>query len=421
MSARPPNPRKSTNIFKLSKSPILGRLAIFNYFNSTVDALAPTTRFPRASAFLPNNLWPWVWSYLKYILTPRVAFPTYAGSSKNGVYQVGPLTDPNSIRLAIAGDWGTGTEEAWQVADLMEGTNPDFTIHLGDVYYVGNGQEVEENCLGKKVNGYDGVYWPHGKQGSFALNGNHEMLANGGPYFHVFLPTLGMTGDSEGQVASFFCLETRDWRIIAIDTGYNSVGMPVLGTIPWLSQFPLIGADCYLEPELLAWLQNVVQTKTNPKPTILLSHHHYFSAFPYEQSYPRPARQLAEFFTGQEVVWIWGHEHRLGIYDKHTTPEGLTFYGRCAGHGGMPIEMADPDVSKAPLLLYDQRTHPLNDKIEVGQNGFLIANIAGTTLTLDYRDVDNNQVLFETFTPDPVNKGRLILSSTDPGILSKAS
>jgi hypothetical protein len=27
---------------------------------------------------------------------------------------------------------------------------PDFTIHLGDVYYVGDGNEVRENFLGKK-------------------------------------------------------------------------------------------------------------------------------------------------------------------------------------------------------------------------------------------------------------------------------
>jgi hypothetical protein len=51
-----------------------------------------------------------------------------------GIY---PIDD--RAKISIAGDWGTGTDEARIVAATMEKSDPDFTIHLGDVYYVGDG------------------------------------------------------------------------------------------------------------------------------------------------------------------------------------------------------------------------------------------------------------------------------------------
>ena len=46
-----------------------------------------------------------------------------------------PIDD--RVKISIAGDWGTGTDEARIVAAAMENSDPDFTIHLGDVYYAG--------------------------------------------------------------------------------------------------------------------------------------------------------------------------------------------------------------------------------------------------------------------------------------------
>jgi len=207
----------------------VGRWAITNHFKRMATALAPTTAHPKLIAFLPQNLWPWVWDYLKFSFTFRTSFRTYQHKAKNGVYAIQPNPIGTGIRIAVAGDWGTGTDEAAAIATAMQNPTPDFTIHLGDVYSVGDDEEIRENCLGQKENNYDGVKWPHGSRGSFALNGNHEMYAKGGPYFDTFLTTLGLEGDAEGQVASFFCLEFEQWRIIAIDTGYNSVGWPILG------------------------------------------------------------------------------------------------------------------------------------------------------------------------------------------------
>jgi len=392
--------RKPNHLVKLSRSPKLGRLQVVNHFNRTVDALAGVTHFPRASAFLPQHLWPWAWNYLKNAFTPRIRFPTYPKGSgtQNGVYS---LTGA-PLRLALAGDWGTGTDDAWDTAQQMLASSPDLTLHLGDVYYVGGQPEIEQNCLGQSMNSYDGVYWPHGRQGSFALNGNHEMYANGRPYFKTFLPTLGLKTQPGGQLASFFCLETEFWRILGLDTGYNSVGIPILSQIPVLNSIPSVGGDCHLEPGLIQWLKEVVRLPDpSKKATVLLSHHQYFTAFPNEQNYSKPARQLAPFFPGQEVLWLWGHEHRLALYERFSTSDGLTFFGRCIGHGGMPVELAEPDVNKAPVTFYDTRSHSLDDGSRVGENGFVVLTIEGKLLTLDYRDSHNNLLLVETFVPKP--------------------
>jgi len=241
------------------------------------------------------------------------------------------------------------------------------------------------------------------------------MYANGKPYFTTFLNSLGMPAGPPGQLASFFCLEADQWRIIALDTGYNSVGIAILSMIPGINGIPAIGGDCHLEKSLLAWLRDTVKPKAAPKATVLLAHHQYYTAFP-DQAYTKPAKQLMEFFGGQEVLWIWGHEHRMGIYDKFSTAGGITAYGRCLGHGGMPVDMGTPDPKKAPLLLYDPRSHALDDGALVGENGFVNLTIAGPVLTLDYRDIRNAQLLVETFTADGAGGFQRAVVN-DPGIL----
>ncbi len=392
--------RSLRNLVKLNRSPRVGRLAIVSHFNRKVDELAEASSFPRLAAFLPNRLWPWIWNYLKYALTPRVSFPSYSGTGLSGVYRISGSTPGAPIKIAIAGDWGTGTDEAYTIANLMcppdKRLIPDFTIHLGDVYYVGDKAEIEEKCLGESTRAYSGVKWPHGSQGSFSLNGNHEMYANGKPYFTVFLPTLGLSSVRRGQVASYFSLETDNWRILAVDTAYNSIGLPILSQVPGLNRIPAIGGDCRLEKTLIKWLREEVKPMENLKATLLLSHHQYFTAFS-DLSYSKPARQLREFFPTQEVVWIWGHEHRMAIYDKYKTDGGITAYGRCLGHGGMPVEMGQPVRRKVPLLYYDERTHYLAGT-KVGVNGFVNILLDDSILRLDYRDISNKSLLVEEFT-----------------------
>src|SRR5262249_14571376 len=185
---------------------------------------------PILAAFAPQRLGKWIWEYISHRLGRRHPFQSYAASGTDqGVYK---LEGDGEIRIALAGDWATGTDEANAVAKQIAAFEPHYSIHLGDVYYVGDDAEVGENFLGIKnpQNNFEPCLWPPGSRGSFALNGNHEMYALGYAYFRNMLPTLGINvaGKAAGQKASFFCLENDHWRIVAVDTGYNSIGWPVL-------------------------------------------------------------------------------------------------------------------------------------------------------------------------------------------------
>lgn len=393
MAAKPQVALKHQDMRDLMRLP---RSALASHLRKKVDELADVSRYPLLFAFLPQNLWPWVRSYLKYVFHRKHAFMSYPDSGNRGCYALEAANGSEPVRIAVVGDWGTGTAEADQVAQCMLQFKPDYTIHLGDVYYVGDSDEIEENCLGQSRAGYHGVTWPKGSVGSFALNSNHEMYANGDGYFDVLIPTLGTPGSKDKtQLTSYFCLQNDTWRILGIDTGYNSTGLPVLAQIPLINLIPGVGPTCKLEEPLLDWLRAILRADAAPRATIILSHHQYFSAF--EGGYREPASQLMEFFKDQEVLWLWGHEHRMAIYDRYAD-QAIAAYGRCVGHGGMPIELIQPQSgSKVPLRFWDDRQYTKAGDTPLGFNGFVNLELAGRIATLDYRDLNDTTVFKERF------------------------
>jgi hypothetical protein len=175
------------------------------------QAPAAQTGFQRLGSFLSSNLWQWLADYARYRIGPRRPFRGYPDPARdNGIYHLSGdgADDAAPVRIALAGDWGTGTDEAHAVAERIDAIRPEYTIHLGDVYFVGDPAEVRENFLGiaNPDNSYRPCRWPLGSKGTFALNGNHEMYARGIGYFDLILPALGMReGDRQlGQTASFF-------------------------------------------------------------------------------------------------------------------------------------------------------------------------------------------------------------------------
>ena len=408
----------------------LGRTSIQSHYRMALDNLPAGADRPPLQDFDNSEIWEWIRSWVKTtyetdiesLFVPadrRHAFESYPATGEQGHYDLAGLFAPDgSIRIALAGDWGTGTDVAQQVADSMVRTNPEITIHLGDVYNVGERDEVKQNCLGIDTAHYKGVFWRKGAKGSFALNGNHEMYSGGHGYFEDFLPQLGIPGTQDGQqLRSYFCLETPVWRILAIDTGYNS---------------DTLFGGCKLEQKFLDWLQTVIDPVHNRKPTVLLSHHQWFSGFG-DGDYEEPADQMAPFLKDQEIVWLWGHEHRLALYYKYKSPDNhLTAYGRCIGHGGMPIEMPDaayPNGDRNQRVeywdgltdIYPNRFHTLGDGTVTGSNGYVEMVIQGSTLTLEYLDADGSPVLKESFVPGGgAWDGTLVRTVVnDPHILNK--
>jgi hypothetical protein len=197
------------------------------------------------------------------VTSAKHKFLNYGTAS--GVYAL-----EDRCKLAVAGDWGTGTDEAQHVTTAMkEDHNPDYTVHLGDVYYVGDQPELEENCLGQDgppINGVvaKGVKWELGTKGSFALNGHHEMYACGDAYFKQFLPALGPlnpAGNPQGQKTSFFCLQNKYWKIVGLDTGYYSTGVrTVLSCWIW-SKGTRVGEVSELPPRLVGIAQDITERK----------------------------------------------------------------------------------------------------------------------------------------------------------------
>lgn len=390
--------RKPSSIARSSNLPLLGRSRLMSFYQRRATRLAPTLLRPGLAAFLPHQSWRWISSYAKQMMRPRYGpYPAYAGSEQSGIYTMRSARGEGAVRISMASDWGTGTQEAAQVAESMRAGNPDYTIHLGDIYYVGDETEVRENFLGEQVNQYSPVSWLKGAVGTFALPGNHEMYGGGAAYFTSVLDYC-RTGEGGPQVASYFALESEQWRILGLDTGYNSAGLPLLGSIPGINQLRWVHADGRLEDSVLAWLRNTVRPRERVKATLILTHHQYATAFS-DEVFPRPAQQLGEFFAGQELVWLFGHEHRLAVYRFRPTPGDFSAYGRCIGHGGMPVESAERPRKRRGLKFYDARhDYNLDGGTGAGWNGFVNLTCSGPHLAIDYLDLHNRSVFQECFT-----------------------
>ena len=360
--AKPARRKDLQDLSHLSRAPIL------SYLQKQVQPPAPRikvqglapARYPALAAFSPTHLWKWISEYLVHRIGPRHRFQDYAPSDPDqGIYQMqGDADGIKSLLPAIGERVPTRPRLSPRGS---QPSRPHYSIHLGDVYYVGDETEVDENFLGisSPLNQYDPCLWPNGSQGSFALNGNHEMYALGYAYFDRMLPRLGpiASGAARGQKASFFCLENDCWRIIALDTGYNSIGLPLLEYI--------VQPDCALRPELLDWLRTVVQPRPDDRRGIvLLSHHQYYSR--YDQWYPKPATQLAEFFS-RPVLWFWGHEHCMAIYDEFGVDSGIRAFGRCIGHGGMPVDLPpkNPPHPECIVEFADVRHYPNDENLTI--------------------------------------------------------
>ena len=209
---------------------------------------------------------------------------------------------PDSAKIAMAADWGTGLYGAPKIAQHIAATGGfELLMHLGDVYYSGTREEVQERFLD---------IWPKaaGKR-SVAVNSNHEMYSGGFGYFELALPAFG-------QKASYVAFENSHWLLIVLDTAY---------------------VDHDIDIEQVAWLNLVIKQSKDrnggqAKKLVLFSHQQLFSRL--EGQGPKLERALRHLLESKAITaWYWGHEHNCVIYDQHAD-YGLR--GRCLGNGGIP-------------------------------------------------------------------------------------
>ena len=250
----------------------------------------------RLSDFFSRKIFSWFFFYIQSRFGPNHRYDTYL-SGDRGVHN---LKEGQPVSIGIAGDWGTFTTESIAIGEKIKEKKPDYTVHIGDTYFVGAPHEIENNFILHRSP------WPRGSEGSFALLGNHEMYARGIAYYDKLLPTLGIKdqhGNSSGQGAAFFCLQNDHWRILGLDTGYHSIGK-----VPILEMIPFFAPDCRFPDQMLDWLDTVVKLSDpfDKRALLILTHHQPLSAFKKEDEYLVPAEQLGKRLgADRPVLWLW--------------------------------------------------------------------------------------------------------------------
>lgn len=224
-----------------------------------------------------------------------------------------PDVIPDVAKIALTADWGTGLYGAPKIAQHISITGGfELLMHLGDVYYSGTEDEIQERFLN---------VWPKaaGKR-TVAVNSNHEMYSGGFGYYKLALPAIG-------QKSSYLAFENSHWLLVVLDTAY---------------------VDHDMDNEQVAWLNLVTKQVRDanggtPKRLVLFSHQQPFSRL--DNQGPKLQKALRHLLESKMITaWYWGHEHQCVIYDPH--PQyGLR--GRCLGNGGIP-EARKAEVRQAP-------------------------------------------------------------------------
>jgi Calcineurin-like phosphoesterase len=277
----------------------------------------------------------WIESALNYYRTGRnrIPFPRH-NDPQRVVDPVQQLAAEQEIRIAIAGDWGTGEPAAQAVAARMRDRAPHYTIHLGDVYYSGARGEEQSKFL---------KYWPGGSVGSYALNSNHEMYCGGDGYFNVLLNDPKFKAQ---RGLSYFALVNDDWLIVGLDTAYFAYYQSLLYEQGSLFE-PDPGKERYGMVQI-QWLQGVLRANEK-KRVIILSHHDGFDIHPVTAKVTR--KPLYQQVTGQLVNindwwWYWGHVHAVLVYQRIFLGKNAGMTARCAGHGAIPYLPVPRDLSR---------------------------------------------------------------------------
>jgi hypothetical protein len=284
------------------------------------------------------------------------------------------ITIPAQCKIAILGDWGADNDHAQTIGDLVRQQNPDYLVHLGDIYYSG----TEPECTKFLEN------WPlrdasgQPRQGaSFSLNGNHEMYSEGRYYFTTVL-------DGLGQEASYFQLSNDWWQFIGFDTAY----------VPFTISGGVKDDNLQCQWDFVVDCINSSPAKKN----ILLSHNQPVSAFLKETADAAPlreeyARLISATHPGAVYGWFFGHEHRCTIYDDAATP----YKARLLGNGAIPH---DPQTETAPQT--DPKTKTTATPFVAANHGrlnggplaictFALLTLDRDQLTIDYINEDGSR------------------------------
>jgi len=276
------------------------------------------------------------------------------------------MPDEGRVRIALAGDFGTGNfgaddSPSTKISKIMSSLEPHFTIHLGDVYYAGTSGEEASKLMN---------YWPRGSIGSFTLNSNHEMYSGGGPYFNEAVG--GPVFNKLQSPFSFFALENSNWIVVGLDSAYNAGELDLFmnGSLGNNAQLP--------------FLRDQAQKK---KKMIVLTHHNGFDLGGYQPS--APLKLFTEVMGAFKDVappayWYWGHKHAGAVYKPLKDVNDMRC--RCVGHGALPWGLSSELQTSTQVEWFEQKNAgDPDDKLRVF-NGFVLLELDGDNLIETFYD-----------------------------------
>ncbi len=276
---------------------------------------------------------------------------------------------PNSVQIAMAGDWGTGDwrtaanpAPSTDVRKHMAFLQPHLTIHLGDVYYAGTADQEKHLLVD---------LWPKGSLGALTLNSNHEMYSGAKPYFEE---ALGSSLFAIQQQRSFFALENDNWVVVGLDSAYYSdvEGLYLDGALypeggPQL-QLDFLRSQAAKGKKVIVLTHHNGQTQDGSKTTNLWSQ--VMSAFP-----PGTA----------PAYWYWGHAHAGVVYQPQ--PQGpVNVLCRCCGHSALPWGKASELANNPNVLWYENRPAKDPDIPQRVFNGFAVLYLDGPNINEVFYD-----------------------------------
>ena len=108
----------------------------------------------------------------------------------------------------------------------------------------------------------------------------------------------------------------------------------------------------------------------------------------------------------RRVVWLYGHEHRLSMYDDMIDiplPNGvcnvpIRAYHRCVGNGGFPcpVTILPASARRTGLLYYDDRVYQVSVdedvSVPIAFNGFTRLTLSADCLTIGYFTISTEAV-----------------------------
>lgn len=289
-------------------------------------------------------------------------------------YGMGDVAD-----VGVAADWACGTRESFLVAKGLFEQGNDVNVHLGDIYFTGTPEACRRDFCGTG----HGVQFPWGREGLLAIPGNHEAFYHCIGFRNVVMPFCGTIQGS--QKAPFWSIENKHWIVIGLDTGYNSIDLTAWSPTTNLEASNL---NLKLPPEQIDWLNTL---DVNKKGIVIFTHHHPITLYPDQPVFPAIADQLEAIFPNRTVLWFWGHQHVLILYQLQSWRK-FAFHGRCIGNGGFPcgdMNTIVTNASKQPSMVKAVE-HAPGPNPKYGRNGWCQFHFVHHTLTINYHLLQPN-------------------------------